>query len=106
MADGETLTITRVGSVRLCVIAEGKERTLKLTDVYLAPHLGHNIVSYGNHELDGFGLTYNSATPALVKRSKGEVDFDLKMKKCSLRPGSGTLHGRGTPADVFMTNPI
>lgn len=36
MADGETLMITRVGSVRLWLMAERKESTVKLTDVYLA----------------------------------------------------------------------
>ncbi|CAI5716723.1 unnamed protein product [Peronospora effusa] len=36
MADGETLSLSKVGSVRLCVMAGGKERTVKLTDLYLA----------------------------------------------------------------------
>lgn len=40
MADGESVKISSVGSVRLQVITDGKERTITLTNVYLAPQLG------------------------------------------------------------------
>ena len=80
MADGETLSLSRVGSVRLCVMAGGKERTVKLTDVYLATELERNIISYGKLELKGFGLVYDGASRALAKRSNGEVAFDLTME--------------------------
>lgn len=46
MADGESLKITSVGSVRSQVVADGEERTVTLTDVYLEAQLAHNIVSY------------------------------------------------------------
>ena len=56
MADGESLRLTRVGSVCLEVLARGTKMTVMLTKVYLAPRLAENIVSYGNLESKGFAL--------------------------------------------------
>ena len=39
MADGESLRLTRVGSVRLEVLARGAKTSMTLTDAYLAPRL-------------------------------------------------------------------
>ena len=61
MADGKALELTQVGSVQLQVVAGGKDRTVTLTDVYLAPQLARNIISYGQLILKGFGLVYKGA---------------------------------------------
>ncbi|KAL0587273.1 hypothetical protein ABG067_003124 [Albugo candida] len=55
MADGESLKITSVGSVRSQVVADGEERTVTLTDVYLEAQLAHNI---NVHELPEQGQRY------------------------------------------------
>uniref|UniRef100_A0AAV1VAQ2 Retrovirus-related Pol polyprotein from transposon TNT 1-94-like beta-barrel domain-containing protein n=1 Tax=Peronospora matthiolae TaxID=2874970 RepID=A0AAV1VAQ2_9STRA len=48
MADGVLLYVTRCGSVRPKVIANGAVATMTLTDVYLAPSLAKNILLTGN----------------------------------------------------------
>uniref|UniRef100_A0AAV1U2V5 Retrovirus-related Pol polyprotein from transposon TNT 1-94-like beta-barrel domain-containing protein n=1 Tax=Peronospora matthiolae TaxID=2874970 RepID=A0AAV1U2V5_9STRA len=47
MADGVPLQLTRCSSVRLNVIENGAAATVTHTNVYLAPRLAKNIVSYG-----------------------------------------------------------
>ncbi|CAI5732623.1 unnamed protein product [Peronospora farinosa] len=84
-------------------MADGKERTVKLTDVYLATQLKRNIVSYGKLELKGFGLVYDGATRALVKRSNREVAFDLTILNNVLYVQTVSPSCViGTPADVLM----
>ena len=80
MADGKTLHLTRVGSVRLEVIARGVESIVTLTDMYMAPRLEKNIVSYGKLESKGFALTYDKKRRTFARRSDGAVAFDVVMK--------------------------
>ena len=80
LADGETIKLSRVGRVVLTVKAEGHERDVTLTEVYLAPDLSKNIMSYGKLERKGFGLVYDGMKRALARRSNGEVVFDIKME--------------------------
>ncbi|CAH0519357.1 unnamed protein product [Peronospora belbahrii] len=79
MADGESLKLTKHGSVRLAVIANGEEKTIKLPDVYLASQLTRHIISYGILEEKGFGLVYNGSSRALVRRSDNAITFDVSM---------------------------
>uniref|UniRef100_A0AAV1UMW7 Uncharacterized protein n=1 Tax=Peronospora matthiolae TaxID=2874970 RepID=A0AAV1UMW7_9STRA len=79
MADGESLRLTRVGSVRLEVLARGLKVTVTLTKVYLAPRLAKNIVSYGKLERKGFALVYDGNKRALARRSDGTVVFDVAI---------------------------
>ena len=65
---------------RLRVIANGEDRTITLTDVYLAPQLARNIVSYEKLEHKGFGLVYRGSGRSLVRRSDGEIAFDVSMQ--------------------------
>ena len=46
MTDGKSLWLTRVGNVRLAVLARDMKMNVTLTEVFLAPHLAKNIVSY------------------------------------------------------------
>ena len=79
LADGEPIKLLRVGNVVLTVVAGGQNREVTLTEVYLAPGLSRKIISYGKLEKKGFGLAYNGAKRALVRRSDGEVVFDISM---------------------------
>uniref|UniRef100_A0AAV1UJY9 GAG-pre-integrase domain-containing protein n=1 Tax=Peronospora matthiolae TaxID=2874970 RepID=A0AAV1UJY9_9STRA len=67
MADGESLHLTRVGSVRLDVLAHGAEEVVKLTDVYLAPRLAKNTVSYGKLVNKGFALVHSGHNRSLTR---------------------------------------
>ena len=76
---------------------------VKLTDVYLATELERNIVSYGEIELNGFGLVYDCATRALANRCNGKVAFDLTMESNVLYVQTvETSHLKGMPSDVLM----
>ena len=55
MADGESLRLTRVGSVRLEVLARRMKMTVTLIEVYLAPRLA-KISSHTGMESKGFAL--------------------------------------------------
>ena len=65
------LTLTQVRSVRLRVMAEGVERVVTLTDIFLAPKLSCNIMSFGKLEQKGFKIPYSSGARSLVRRSDG-----------------------------------
>lgn len=80
LADGETIRLSRVGNVVLRVLAKGKQQTVTLTEVFLAPELARNIMSYGKLERKGFGLVYDGTTRSLARRRNGEVAFDVLMK--------------------------
>ena len=49
-ANGDALELMQVESVRLRVMAGGVERVVTLTDVFLAPQLLCNIMSFGKLE--------------------------------------------------------
>ncbi|CAI5725772.1 unnamed protein product [Peronospora destructor] len=67
LADGEVIKLSRVGSVVLTVMVKGHQRDVTLTEVYLAPELSQNIMSYGKLERKGFGLVYDGTTRALAR---------------------------------------
>ena len=56
MADGESLRLTRVGNVRLEVLARDIKMNVTLTEVYLATRLEKNIVTYENLDSKGLAL--------------------------------------------------
>uniref|UniRef100_A0AAV1TAZ2 GAG-pre-integrase domain-containing protein n=1 Tax=Peronospora matthiolae TaxID=2874970 RepID=A0AAV1TAZ2_9STRA len=79
MADGESLHLTRVGSVRLEVIARGAKAVVTLTDVYLVPRLAKNIVSYGKLANKGFALVHSGERRSLARYRDGAVVFDVTI---------------------------
>uniref|UniRef100_A0AAV1UPH6 Retrovirus-related Pol polyprotein from transposon TNT 1-94-like beta-barrel domain-containing protein n=1 Tax=Peronospora matthiolae TaxID=2874970 RepID=A0AAV1UPH6_9STRA len=52
----EEVGLSKVGSVRLSVVANGQEKTVKLTNVYYSPSLARNIISYGKLDQKGYSL--------------------------------------------------
>ena len=59
LTDGETVKMLRVGSLGLTVITKDRQQKVALTEVYLAPKLPRNIMSYGNLERKDFGFKYD-----------------------------------------------
>ena len=102
MADGESLRLTRVGSVRLEVLARGVKMTVTLTEVYLAPRLEKNIISYGKLESKGFALVYDGNKRALAWRSNGTVVFDVAIDSNVLYVKSTVTRGRHSAGDAIM----
>uniref|UniRef100_A0AAV1VF27 Retrovirus-related Pol polyprotein from transposon TNT 1-94-like beta-barrel domain-containing protein n=1 Tax=Peronospora matthiolae TaxID=2874970 RepID=A0AAV1VF27_9STRA len=68
MADGETLRMTRVGSVRLELLVRGAKTSVALSEVYFAPRLAMNIVFYGK-----LNVLYNKTTSTRERHSSEEV---------------------------------
>ena len=62
-----------------------------LTEVYLAPGLAKNIVSYGKLEKKGFALAYDGERRTLPRRSDGLIAFDVAMER-------NVLYVQRTPA--------
>ena len=81
MADGVSLQLSRCGSVRLNVTANGEEATVTHTDIYLAPRLAKNIVSYGKLEQEKLELVYYGDKRWLAQSSDGTVAFDVVMER-------------------------
>uniref|UniRef100_A0AAV1T9S2 Uncharacterized protein n=1 Tax=Peronospora matthiolae TaxID=2874970 RepID=A0AAV1T9S2_9STRA len=79
MADGESLHLTRVCSVRLEVLARGAEAVVTLTGEYLAPRLAKNIVSYGKLANKGFALVHSGERRSLARCRDGAVAFDVTI---------------------------
>lgn len=102
MADGESLHLTQVGKVRPKDVASGVENTMVLMNVYLAPRLTKNIVSYGKRKRKGFALVYDGEKHAFARASRdGAIAFDVKMDSNMLcvnvtainsRQGTGNVH--------------
>uniref|UniRef100_A0AAV1VEB0 Retrovirus-related Pol polyprotein from transposon TNT 1-94-like beta-barrel domain-containing protein n=1 Tax=Peronospora matthiolae TaxID=2874970 RepID=A0AAV1VEB0_9STRA len=88
MADSVSLQLTKYGSVRLNVIANGAAATVTLTDVYLAPSQAKNIVSYKKRNCKGFALVFDEDKRSLARRSDGAVAFDLAIKSNVLLSGA------------------
>ncbi|CAI5703486.1 unnamed protein product [Peronospora effusa] len=78
------LVLTKAGRVRLFVTSRGEQRQIELSDVYYAPSLAHNLISYGNFEHLGYPLTYTEDGREFVRRSDGHVAFDVTMRNSVL----------------------
>ena len=117
MADGQVLSLTRVGCVFLDVWVNGKAGNVKITDVYLAPRLARNILSYVRLERKGYQICYDGAKRVLSRRSDGRAVFDVLMDNnvlyvdtsgpdgnhqvgCALVASLETAGNEGTDGDV------
>ena len=79
VADGKSLQLTMVGSVVLSVMACGRPAKISLTEVYYAPKLTRNIVSYGIIELKGYALGYKDGQRSIISLTTGDIIFDVAM---------------------------
>uniref|UniRef100_A0AAV1V3T6 CCHC-type domain-containing protein n=1 Tax=Peronospora matthiolae TaxID=2874970 RepID=A0AAV1V3T6_9STRA len=83
-ADNEKVGLSKVGSVRLSVAANGQEKTDKLTNVYYSPSLARNIISCGKIDQKGYSLKYPNGKRSVARRSDGQVAFDVTMENSVL----------------------
>uniref|UniRef100_A0AAV1T191 Integrase catalytic domain-containing protein n=1 Tax=Peronospora matthiolae TaxID=2874970 RepID=A0AAV1T191_9STRA len=103
MADGESLRLTRAGNVRLEVLARGVKTVVTLADVYLAPRLAKNIVSYVKLESKGYGIVYDGDKRALDRRSDGIVAFDVATDSNVLYVETTATSRRHGDGDAILT---
>ncbi|ETO84786.1 hypothetical protein F444_01317, partial [Phytophthora nicotianae P1976] len=79
--NGEPLRVTKKGTVSLRVTACGAERTVKLTDVYYAAGVIHNLISYGKLDEKGYTLTYKGGRRVVAAKVDGSVAFDVHLRR-------------------------
>lgn len=84
LADNEKVGLSKVGSVRISVMANGQEKTVKLTDVYYSPILACNIISYGKLDQKGYSLKYSNGKRSIARRRDDQVALDVTMKNSVL----------------------
>uniref|UniRef100_A0AAV1TKU7 CCHC-type domain-containing protein n=1 Tax=Peronospora matthiolae TaxID=2874970 RepID=A0AAV1TKU7_9STRA len=102
-ADGESLYPTRVGSVHIEFLARGAEAVVTLTDVYLAPRLAKNIVSYGKLANKRFTLVHSGHKRSLARCRDGAVAFDATIDSNVLYVVTKTTRDKESAGgDVFM----
>ncbi|KAE8968244.1 hypothetical protein PF002_g28843 [Phytophthora fragariae] len=100
--NGESLSITKRGKVLLSVTACGKEQVVELINVYFAPDVVHNLISYGQLDKRGFELRQQAGRRVVAAKDGGRVAFDLEMRRNVLivRAAVGPRHE--LPPDVIM----
>lgn len=79
--NGDPLIITKKGSVTLCVTACGVPQTVKLTEVYYAAGVVHNLISYDQLDLKGCTLGRKNGRRVVADRSSGRVVFDVMLRR-------------------------
>eukprot|EP00644_Phytophthora_capsici_P000675 jgi/Phyca11/108962/e_gw1.16.313.1 len=79
--NGDPLHISKKGSVTLRVTACGAVQTVKLTDVYFAKGVIHNLISYGQLDQKGFVLARRGGHRVVAARDGGQVAFDIKIRR-------------------------
>ena len=84
LADDEKLVLTKVGDVRIFVIADGKESTVLLTNVYFASSLACNIVSYGKLDASGYVISYSNRKRIVARRIDALAVFDVMIRNSVL----------------------
>uniref|UniRef100_A0AAV1TNS0 Retrovirus-related Pol polyprotein from transposon TNT 1-94-like beta-barrel domain-containing protein n=1 Tax=Peronospora matthiolae TaxID=2874970 RepID=A0AAV1TNS0_9STRA len=84
LADNEKVGLSTVDSVRLSVVVNGKEKTVKLTDVYYSPSLARNIINYVKLDQKGHSLEYSNGKRSGARRSDDQVSFDVTMENSVL----------------------
>lgn len=100
--NGEPLIVTKKGAVTLLVSACGVEQTDRLTDVYYARNVVHNLISYGQLDKKGYVLTQKSGRRVVAARDGGKVAFDVELRRHVLTV-SGKLEKRlRPPSEVIM----
>lgn len=100
--DGTPLTITKKGTLTLCVKACGSPQTVKLTDVYFSEDIVHNIISYGKLVAKGYELARRAGRRVVAAENGGQVAFDVDVRR-NVLVVAGTVQARSRlPSEVIM----
>ncbi|CAI5715866.1 unnamed protein product [Peronospora effusa] len=80
VADGQTIKVSKVGSVNILASVDGELRRVTISNVYNAECLAHNLLLYRELEKKGAVLSYNNGQRYLKRTSDGAKGFEV-MKK-------------------------
>lgn len=79
--NGEPLSISMKGSVTLRGTACGVIQTVKLSDVYDAESVVHNLISYGQLDKTGYPLAQKGERRVVVAKVGEKVAFDVALRR-------------------------
>ncbi|KAG2996003.1 hypothetical protein PC121_g20295 [Phytophthora cactorum] len=99
--NGEPLKVTKKGTLTLLVTACGKTKSVKLTDVYYAASVLHNLISYGKLDEKGYTLTHRNGQRVMAAKDGSDVAFDVAMRRNVLVVHS-TVENQERASDVIM----
>nr|CCA15954.1 conserved hypothetical protein [Albugo laibachii Nc14] len=100
--NGEELTTSKVGTVTLQVSAGGSLQTVKLTEVYFAAGLAHNLISDGQLDAKGFVLRRRGAQRVLETCDGKSLVFDVELAKNVLMVKAIVLRSLQLPRNAIM----
>ncbi|ETP42501.1 hypothetical protein F442_10589 [Phytophthora nicotianae P10297] len=100
--NGEPLNVTKRGTLTLRVTACGREKILKLTDVYFAAGVVHNLISYGKLDDKGYTLTYRNGRCVVAGKNGGTVAFDVGLRRNVLIVQGKVDRPHDVVSDVIM----
>ncbi|OWZ15197.1 hypothetical protein PHMEG_00011205 [Phytophthora megakarya] len=100
--NGDPLDITMKDTLTLRVKACGKEHTLKLTSVYYAKNVVHNLLSYGVLDRMGYSLAHRAGRRVLAAKDGGCVVFDVDLRRNVLVVEGSVVKLQEAPAGVIM----
>ncbi|KAG2858894.1 hypothetical protein PC129_g7246 [Phytophthora cactorum] len=99
--NGEALKVTKKGTLTLLVTACGKTKSVKLTDVYYAASVMHNLISYGKLDEKGYTLTHRNGQRVIAAKVGSDVAFDVAMRR-NVLVVHGTVEKHECASDVIM----
>ncbi|DAZ99928.1 TPA: hypothetical protein N0F65_008735 [Lagenidium giganteum] len=80
LPDNELVQVTHIGSVTLNDLVNGRGQEVKLTNVYYAPKLARDLLSYGELEKRGCRLVYKDGKRYVERRADQQVIFEVKLR--------------------------
>ena len=94
------------------MLAGGKERVIRLTDVYYASGVRHNLISYGILDKKGYTLCFADGKRVVMDKATENVVFDVDMVRnvlvvsCKVEKAKEDLAGVIlSPIDADPTEP-
>ena len=77
VAAGQTIKISKVGSVNMLVRVDGEQRSVTVSNVYFAEFSAHNLLSYCELEKKGVVLLYTDGQRYLKRTSDEAHVFEV-----------------------------
>jgi hypothetical protein len=100
--NGDPLHITKKGTLTLNVTARGREQTIKLSDVYFAREVKHNLISYGVLNKKGYKLDESGEQRVMAAKGGGPVAFDVDLQRNVLMVHASVVSRDESTAEVIM----
>lgn len=81
VADGYMLQSMFIGNIRLFTMVQGRKKEILLRDVYLAPELGNNLISFDRITKAGFSILAQGETAQIQNKAGNIIGVAKKSNK-------------------------